>query len=131
MDKNKVLDYVTNTPGNTNRAVLSGMIDSISGGNDFPQVEMEVTPGMSFEFKCNYSYEDLMNFEDRSIVQLDETWTNGQTDVEYHGLGFLEKRESAIYIYTMPVVEYAIHKIYVYVIEAQSISRRNYTIDLS
>ena len=32
MDKNDILNYVTETPGNTNRAVLSGMLDSMSGG---------------------------------------------------------------------------------------------------
>lgn len=32
MDKNTILDYVTETPWNTNRAVLSSMLDSIEGG---------------------------------------------------------------------------------------------------
>lgn len=31
MNKNTILDYVTETPGNTNKAVLSGMLDKISG----------------------------------------------------------------------------------------------------
>lgn len=33
MDKNTILNYVTETPGNTNRAVLSSMLDSIEGGD--------------------------------------------------------------------------------------------------
>lgn len=33
MDKDTILDYVTETPGNTNRAVLGSMLDSMSGGN--------------------------------------------------------------------------------------------------
>ena len=33
MDKEKVLDYVMNSPGNSNRAVLSGMLDESGGGN--------------------------------------------------------------------------------------------------
>ena len=33
MDKNTILDYVTETPGNTNRAVLGSMLDSIGGGD--------------------------------------------------------------------------------------------------
>ena len=33
MDKNDILNYVTETPGNTNRAVLGSMLDSMSGGN--------------------------------------------------------------------------------------------------
>ena len=32
MDKNDILDYVTETPGNTNRAVLGSMLDSMGGG---------------------------------------------------------------------------------------------------
>ena len=32
MDKDTILDYVTETPGNTNRAVLGSMLDSIEGG---------------------------------------------------------------------------------------------------
>ena len=34
MDKEKVLDYVMHSPGNTNRAVLSGMLDESGGGED-------------------------------------------------------------------------------------------------
>ena len=37
MDKNDILDYVTETPGNTNRAVLGSMLDSV-GGTDLPAV---------------------------------------------------------------------------------------------
>ena len=32
MDKNDILNYVTETPGNTNRAVLGSMLDSIGRG---------------------------------------------------------------------------------------------------
>ena len=32
MDKNTILNYVTETPGNTNRAVLRSMLDSLDGG---------------------------------------------------------------------------------------------------
>ena len=32
MDKDTILDYVTETPGNTNRAVLGSMLDSMDGG---------------------------------------------------------------------------------------------------
>ena len=34
MTKKEILDYVSETPYNTNRAVLSGMLDSISEGGD-------------------------------------------------------------------------------------------------
>lgn len=33
MDKNDILDYVMNTPGNTNRAVLNSMLNNASGGS--------------------------------------------------------------------------------------------------
>ena len=32
MDKNDIIDYVMNTPGNTNRAVLSSMLNQFGGG---------------------------------------------------------------------------------------------------
>lgn len=32
MDKDTILDYVTETPGNTNRAVLGSMLDSFASG---------------------------------------------------------------------------------------------------
>ena len=46
MDKNDILDYVTKTPGNTNRAVLGGMLDSYAGGGgggDFSTASVTLT----------------------------------------------------------------------------------------
>lgn len=47
MDKNDILDYVTETPGNTNRAVLGSMLDSFAGGggSDTLVVEMNLETG--------------------------------------------------------------------------------------
>ena len=44
MDKNDILNYVTETPGNTNRAVLSGMLDSMSGGGESEMFMVTITP---------------------------------------------------------------------------------------
>ena len=45
MDKNTILDYVTETPGNTNRAVLGSMLDSInSGGGESEMFMITITP---------------------------------------------------------------------------------------
>ena len=41
MNKNDILDYVTKTPSNSNRAVLGGMLDSIDGGSSLPEVTSE------------------------------------------------------------------------------------------
>ena len=38
MDKDTILEYVTETPGNTNRAVLGSMLDSMSGGGSSSNV---------------------------------------------------------------------------------------------
>ena len=38
MDKNTILNYVTETPGNTNRAVLGSMLDSISNDGSTPLI---------------------------------------------------------------------------------------------
>ena len=47
MDKNDILDYVTETPGNTNRAVLGDMLDSFAGGgggsSDFSTAKLTLT----------------------------------------------------------------------------------------
>ena len=32
MDKDKIIDYVMNSPANTNKAVLEGMLDGVDGG---------------------------------------------------------------------------------------------------
>ena len=34
MDKDTILNYVTETPGNTNRAVLGSMLDSLDSGSE-------------------------------------------------------------------------------------------------
>ena len=56
MDKNDILDYVTETPGNTNRAVLGSMLDSIGGesgnmliGNLFKNANDKYTIDMTFK----------------------------------------------------------------------------------
>ena len=63
MDKNDILDYVTETPGNTNRAVLSGMLDSIAnaGGGDLIDVvfEMDIKKNRPVS---NYTPMDIATF---------------------------------------------------------------------
>jgi hypothetical protein len=100
----EVIDYVMETPYNTNRAVLESMLDSIGGSEDSEMINviMEVTPGMSFDFKCNYSYQELSSFDDESIIKLDEIWTNGGTDNEYHGFAYFKRADNYINIFTMP-----------------------------
>ena len=38
MDKNTIIDYVMRTPGNTNKQVLSDMLDSVGGDSSLPEV---------------------------------------------------------------------------------------------
>lgn len=40
MTKKDILDYVVNTPGNTNKAVLSGMLDEFAKGDDKTEVAL-------------------------------------------------------------------------------------------
>ena len=56
MDKEQIIDYVMNSPANTNRAVLEGMLDEIGGG------------GTSEPLIVNFSVQN--GFE-----VLDKTWT--------------------------------------------------------
>ena len=46
MDKNDIIEYVMNTPHNTNKAVLSGMLNQLTeggGSSDFSTANMTVT----------------------------------------------------------------------------------------
>ena len=56
MDKNDILDYVTETPGNTNRAVLGDMLDSFAdgGSSDFTTAEVAINNGglNNYLFPC-------------------------------------------------------------------------------
>ena len=42
MDKNDILDYVMNTPGNTNRAVLNSMLNNVGGGSEDKQKKLHI-----------------------------------------------------------------------------------------
>lgn len=43
MTKKEILDYITETPGNTNRAVLNGMLDSFESGDNKEEIELSAT----------------------------------------------------------------------------------------
>jgi len=57
MSKEDIINYVMTTPGNPNRAVLSGMLDSIAdagGGNDFI-VNFTTNDGMNYTADKTYT----------------------------------------------------------------------------
>lgn len=43
MDKQKVMDYILNTPQNTNPAVLSSVLDSLTISDNKEEIELSVT----------------------------------------------------------------------------------------
>ena len=43
MTKQEILEYVVNTPGNTNKAVLSGMLDEFAKGDNKTEVALTAT----------------------------------------------------------------------------------------
>lgn len=49
MDKNKILDYVMNTPGNTNRAVLNSMLSGLDSGNEVSRVLLYENNALLFD----------------------------------------------------------------------------------
>ena len=55
MNKNDILDYVMNTPGNTNRAVLSGMLDGLESGSgsDVKVLEVRFTEKSDNVYTCD------------------------------------------------------------------------------
>ena len=105
MSKEDVINYVMTTPGNTNRAVLGSMLDSIKGDGEipYPKIFMQVTPGMSFYYNClTHSYEDFIAFKDGDIVWLDEEWTNGQAEFAFHGLLMVRKVNDIVFLLNFP-----------------------------
>ena len=59
MDKDTILNYVTETPGNTNRAVLGSMLDSMGGGNVGFSLPQRIVP---------ITTEDLLACADESNI---------------------------------------------------------------
>ena len=60
MDKDKIIDYVMNSPQNTNRAVLNSMLDDTSsggGGSDIAIIRLDLN--QEGTWSCNYTYDGL------------------------------------------------------------------------
>lgn len=55
MTKQEILDYVMDSPGNTNRAVLSGMLDQMAGGGggDFSIAKVTIVNNSDIEHEIN------------------------------------------------------------------------------
>ena len=66
MDKNDIIEYVMHTPHNTNRAVLSSMLnqlaDGSAGGSDLYRINVSVSP--QEVVYCDTSFEDIMSAHD-------------------------------------------------------------------
>jgi hypothetical protein len=66
MDKNTILNYVMNTPRNTNRAVLEGMLDSIAsaggGSSQLTIAELSITSDTSAT--CELSHDEITSLLD-------------------------------------------------------------------
>ena len=43
MTKQEVISYITETPGNTNPAVLSGILDDFGGSDNKQEIELSAT----------------------------------------------------------------------------------------
>ena len=59
MDKETILNYVTETPGNTNRAVLGSMLDSIDSGGDEMLVVGLIAQTGSYDFTTDKTYDEI------------------------------------------------------------------------
>lgn len=66
MDKNDIIEYVMNTPHNTNRAVLSSMLNQLADGSggdsDLYRILVWITP--QEEVQCDTSFEDIVSAHD-------------------------------------------------------------------
>ena len=61
MDKDTILDYVTETPGNTNRAVLGSMLDSMGGGGSSSSVIQLIFDSHHQQVETNYTGAELLS----------------------------------------------------------------------
>lgn len=59
MDKDTILNYVTETPRNTNRAVLGSMLDSMSSGGDEMLVVGLTAQTGSYDFTTDKTYDEI------------------------------------------------------------------------
>ena len=84
MDKDTILDYVTETPGNTNRAVLGSMLDSIEGGGGsevlvvhFKNSEDSVSPFV--DYICDTEITVIQEALDNGtpVIGFVEAWMSG------------------------------------------------------
>lgn len=71
MTKKELLDYVMNTPNNTNRQVLQYLLDDIGGGEEgnipLPEYESEIIDPSNNSFKLNLNLDDID--EDFMLIQ--------------------------------------------------------------
>lgn len=103
MDKNDILDYVTKTPANTNRAVLGSMLDSVSSGSSLPEVteddngkvltvidgawDKAVSGGGNGALRVVLTYDDLSQSPSRATVSNATALLNA---VRNGGVSFIE-----------------------------------------
>ena len=140
MTNKDILQYLRESPNNTNVNVVKGMIENLidEDGDEisYPKISMQVTPGMAFKCKClSHSYEDFMNFENNILVWLDEEWTNEQTSNEFHGIMKLVKINDVIFLLQPPYSSYENDSMYGfgglgYKVTTTKFSRLSYSFDI-
>lgn len=89
MDKNTILNYVTETPGNTNRAILRSMLNSISSEVEMVTLfEEDINLEYYFQYTANAGYRlnnvTLSMSEGYIKVTLDDIVTFGVVTSEYN-----------------------------------------------
>lgn len=90
MTKEEILDYVMNTPDNTNRMVLSDMLDSFSsgGGNIAPLITTFVDEPTEGDYQIDKTFGELL-----------EAFENGTPCILQDGSG--ESQKSLYLLYTI------------------------------
>ena len=69
MDKQDIINYVTETPGNTNKAVLGSMLDSMSGGEAASGSDVEVVSITMMPAGATL---------DKTYIEIDEAYKSGK-----------------------------------------------------
>ena len=79
MDKQEILDYVMNTPGNTNRAVLSSMLNSVgSGSGSGGDSDFIIHAELSYNIDESGGLELVIDSIDKTFDEVNDAYNSGK-----------------------------------------------------
>lgn len=84
MDKQRIIDYIMETPGNTNPAILSQMIDEISGGENNNMFIIKITKNDNNKQVSNKTWAEIIDaLNQEKMVYYIYDWNDEYNDIDY------------------------------------------------